>query len=179
MRRLALFAAAAAALAITGCATRIVSAHVDRGVDFAAYRTYDWGRPDAFPTGDPRLDNNAIFHDYFQGAIEKALALRHLTMVSAEPDLLVHYHTNVTRQLDVQRVEREYEHCYGRGCEPTIVEYELGTLMIDVVDARSNRLVWRAWSRDSVSGVIDHQDRLRQAVVDAVAEMMKAFPKPL
>jgi hypothetical protein len=55
----------------------------------------------------------------------------------------------------------------------------MGTVMIDVLDARTKRLVWRGWARDNMSGVIDDQDRLRRAVHDAVAEMMKRFPKPL
>ncbi len=42
------------ALALAGCATMNVSSHVERGVNFAQYRTFDWGPADALPTGDPR-----------------------------------------------------------------------------------------------------------------------------
>jgi uncharacterized protein DUF4136 len=183
MRRYAVLAAAAAALVLTGCATRIVSSHVELGTDFAQYRTYDWGPADALPTGDTRLDNNAIFRDYFQGAIEKQLAARRLVLVSHDPDLLIHTHTNVTHQVGVQPIiPHEYPQnprSQGNGCAPTIAEYEISTLMIDVVDARTNTLVWRAWSRDDMSGTIDDQQRLQRAVTEAVVEMMKLFPKHL
>ena len=64
------------ALAVTGCATMSVSSHVRGGIDFATYRTYDWGPADALPTGDPRLDQDPYFKDHLMGAVEKQLAAR-------------------------------------------------------------------------------------------------------
>lgn len=43
-----------APLFLSGCAAMTVSAHVERGIDFTAYRSYDWGPPDNLPVGDPR-----------------------------------------------------------------------------------------------------------------------------
>ena len=77
-RQLRLAALPVLTLAVTGCATMLVSSHVQRDVDFAQYRTYDWGAPDALPTGDPRLDDNPFFNDHMQGAVEKQLAARGL-----------------------------------------------------------------------------------------------------
>jgi len=57
-----------AALAVTSCATTMtVSSHIERGLDFSQYRTYDWGPADALPTGDPRLDKNPFFKDQVAG----------------------------------------------------------------------------------------------------------------
>ena len=53
-----------------------VSSHIERGVDFAQFRTWDFGPADALPTGDPRLDNNPIFKDYLEGSVGKALEAR-------------------------------------------------------------------------------------------------------
>ena len=180
MRPLAVLAALIA-LTLTGCATRIVSSHVELGADFAKYRTYDWGPADALPTGDARLDNNGIVRDYIQGAVEKALAARRLTLVSNEPDLLIHWHTTVARELDVDALRREYQrdpNCQRGNCDPTIVDYEVGMLLIDVIDARTQKLVWRAWARDNFSGVIDDQQRLRETIVSEIGDMMKRFPTP-
>jgi hypothetical protein len=167
-----------AALTLTGCAARMVSSHVELGAEFANYRTYDWGPADALPTGDPRLDNNEFFRDYIQGAIEKELAARRLTLVPNQPDLLIHWHTTVTRELRAEALQDLGDPaCQGR-CSPSIVEYEMGTLLIDVIDAHSKKLIWRAWTRDNFSGVIDDQGRLRRTAVSSVADMMKRFPKP-
>ena len=101
MRRLIRWAAVAiAAVAATGCATTMtVSSHVDRGINFARYRTYDWGPADALPTGDPRLDKNPFFKDHVEGAVEKQLAARGLEMsTSGTPDLLIHYHASINQR---------------------------------------------------------------------------------
>jgi hypothetical protein len=74
MRPLGIVVVIATAVLVSACATRIVSSHVEPDTDFARYRTYDWGPADALPTGDARLDNNELFRDDFQGAVEKALA---------------------------------------------------------------------------------------------------------
>lgn len=179
MRPFGIFVTTATALTLAGCATRIVSSHVELGADPVQYRTYAWGPADTLPTGDARLDNNEIFNDYVQGAIEKELAVRHLTLTSNDPDLLIHWHTNVARRLEIDTLSREYGQnagCRGSGCYFTITEYETDTLLIDAIDARSQKLIWRAWARDNLSGVIDDQQRLQRSVVDAVAEMMKRFP---
>ena len=68
MRRLMEMFTIAVALAAAGCATMNVSSHIEHGVNFADFVTYDWGPPDNLPVGDPRLDNNPFFNDYLQVA---------------------------------------------------------------------------------------------------------------
>ena len=67
-RRLVLITAASAAFALaafalTGCATMNVSAHIERGVDFSQFRTWDFGPADALPTGDPRVHLRPVITD--------------------------------------------------------------------------------------------------------------------
>src|SRR6188472_936791 len=86
-------------LAFSGCATMTVSSHVQRGLDFSQYRTYDWGPADALPTGDPRLDRNPFFRDHVEGAVEKQLAARGFSRpMSGTADLLLHYHASITQR---------------------------------------------------------------------------------
>ena len=172
-------AAAALAIALTGCAAVHVGSYVDRRVDFSIYRTWDWSAADALPTSDPRLDNNQFFRDYFEGAVERGFAARRLVRASETPDLLVHYHANITRQVDVAALEREYQNCRGSGCYPSVIDYQAGTLIVDVVDARTDRLVWRGWAQHGMDGVIDDQDRLERHVTLAVEKMLQRFPGAL
>jgi hypothetical protein len=178
-RRLALVTAALAAFALSGCATMNVSSHIERGVDFAQFRTWDFGPADALPTGDPRLDNNPFFKDYLEGAVGRALEARHYARTtSGTPDLLVHYHANISKTFDVNGVDTRNGYCYDT-CQPNITEYEQGTIVLDVVDSRTNRVVWRGWAQDSIDGVIDNQESLRKEVNTAVTRMMKLFPRQL
>lgn len=169
---------AIAALAIGGCATMNVSSHVERNVDFAQYKTFDWGPADALPTGDPRLDNNPFFNDFLQGAVEKQFAGRKLMQVASggTPDLLVHYHANISQKIDVNRVDREHGYCYDENCQARVSEYDAGTIVVDVVDRKTNRVVWRGWAQTPFDGVIDNQDRLGKVVDEAVTKMMARFP---
>jgi Domain of unknown function (DUF4136) len=172
-------AAIAALLALPACATMNVSSHIERGVDFAQFRTWDFGPADALPTGDPRLDNNPFFKDYLEGAVGKALETRHYTRAtSGTPDLLVHYHANISKTFDVNGVDSRYGYCYDN-CEPIIIEYEQGTIVVDIVDTHTNRVVWRGWAQDSIDGMIDNQELLRKEVNKAVTRMMELFPRHL
>ena len=171
-------AAALCALSLTACATTIsVGSHAGRGVDFARYRTYEWGPADALPMGDPRLDQNPFFQDRMQGAVEKQLAARGFQRaVSGTPDLLVHYHASADQRFDVHDVDRRYGHCLGDDCEPEVTTYEAATLVLDIVDTRSNDVIWRGWARGSLEGVITDPDRMARHINEAVQRMLAGFP---
>jgi hypothetical protein len=171
---------AAGVLAAGGCATMNVSSQVERGLDFAQYHTYNWGPVDALPTGDPRLDKNPFFHDHMQGAVEKALAARGLALsTSGRPDLLFHYHANVTQRLEVNRLDESLGYCTAEGCSGGVNEYEAGTIVLDIVDARTNRVIWRGWAQDRLSRIVDNPDGMTREINDAVMRMMKQLPPTL
>jgi hypothetical protein len=177
MRKVTLIFTAVAALAIAGCATMSVSSHIERNVSFADYVTYDWGPPDSLPVGDPRLDNNPFFKDFLQGAIEKKMAAKGFERaVTGPPDLLVHYHASVHQKLDVYEVDSRYGYCYG-DCQPQIVDFELGTLVIDIVDTKTSKVVWRGWAQEAMNGIIDNQERLEKQVDEGVTKMMLLLPR--
>jgi Domain of unknown function (DUF4136) len=170
-----------AALTVYGCATTMnVSSHVEPSVDFAQFRTYDWGPADALPTGDPRLDKDPFFKDHLQGAVEKALATKGLGWSTpGMADLLIHYHANISERIDVDRMDRERGYCTAEGCSPPVVSYEAGTLVLDIIDARTNRLIWRGWAQGSVKDMLDNQDTMARQIDEAVTRMFARFPRPL
>lgn len=158
-----------------GCATMTVGSHIERQINFSEYVTYDWGARDSLPVGDPRLDNNPFFRDYLEGAIEKRLAGRgYHRVASGPPDVLVHYHASVNQKVDVYEGDRSLGYSQP---DSRVVEFEQGTLVIDLVDARTNKVVWRGWSQDTMTGVIDNQWRLEKQVEEGVAKMMMRLPR--
>jgi hypothetical protein len=181
MRRLLQFAAIAVpALSLMACATMTVSSHAERGLDFARYRTYDWGPADALPTGDPRLDRNPFFQDHVQGAVEKQLAAKEFERsTGATPDLLIHYHASINQRFDVYGVDREHGYCYDDDCNARVVAYEAGTLVLDIVDTRTNKVIWRGWAQDSVEDVLNHEDRMARKINEAVTRMLAMLPPRL
>jgi hypothetical protein len=59
-------------------------------------------------------------------------------------------------------------------CKPFI--YDAGTLVIDLVDARTNRVVWRGWSEGTVDGVVDNQRWMEGRIDDDVTRIFKQLP---
>ena len=178
MRRLMqTMAAVAAASVVSSCAATMGSSHVDTAVNFAAYRSFDWGSPDVFPVGDPRLDRNADFIDRLQGSVEKQLALRGLEHgQAAQADLLIHFHASIDRRLQVAATDARHGYCLDDDCRNGVQEYQAGTLIVDVVDRRTDKLVWRGWSQRSVDAVLGDRDRLARMIDDGVAKMFAGFP---
>ena len=167
------------ALALTSCATMSVSSHVERGLDFGRYHTFDWGPADALPTGDPRLDKDPFFQDHVQGAVERHLAARGFARAPADgtPDLRIHYHAHISQRIDVDRADSSYGFL-GDG-QPGVTEYEAGTLVLDLVDVRTNRVIWRGWAQRSVKDMLDDRDTMAREIEEAVRRMLERLPRPL
>jgi len=170
-------AAVVLALTAAGCAARSAGSYVDRGIDFTQYRTYDWGPADALPAGDPRLATHAYFQDYVQGAIERRLAVRGFGRpASGAPDLLIHYHASITQRIAVDPFDREFGACYDENCRVRVTDYEAGLLVLDVVDARTGRVVWRGWARHGVADILNNPDRMARRINEAVTGMLQTLP---
>lgn len=172
----ALAAVTIAALALGACATMHVNAFAVRGVDFAQYRTYSWAPDDQLLTGDPRLDNNQFFLDRLQKDVDEQLAAKGLELtVSTAPALIVHYHASVIQRLNISNADQQYGEC--NGCGPYV--YDAGTLLLDFVDAKSDKLVWRGWAEGAIDGIVDRQELLNETVDKAVARILNKFPRGL
>jgi hypothetical protein len=91
---------------------------------------------------------------------------------SGSPELLVHYHANVEQRIDLTDTD-QYQPCPD--CRPFI--YDAGTLLVDLVDARTSRLLWRGWSEGNVSGVVDNQRRLEERIDADVGKIFKQRPR--
>jgi hypothetical protein len=165
-------------LAIGGCATMRVSSHTERGLSWSHYRTFDWGPADSLPAGDPRFEADPYFQDRVQGAIEKQMAASGFarTAPAAQPDLLVHYHATIAERIDVDEIDRDHGYCVTADCRPRVTRYEAGTLVVDIVDARTSRLIWRGWAQDSLHGVLGNHERIRHTIDESVTRMFETLP---
>jgi hypothetical protein len=165
------------ALTTIGCAALSVNSYVEPRIDLRSYHTFNWAVPDSFSTGDPRLDNNRFFDERVRIQVERGLASRGFEKTTDAPDLLVHYHASVSQRIDTSDIDREYQHCEARDCAPDV--YDAGTLLIDIVEPRTNRLIWRGWAEESIQGLIDNQEWLEKRIDDAVARILSRLPRQL
>ena len=187
LTRLTLAAVALSALTVTACATMQVNSYVERGMDLTRYRTYHWATADTQATGDPRLDNNEFFRDRIQAQVDRRLGDRGFEKITvAGPDLLVHYHASVAQEINANGVDYIDRHVMASTIQPNIAcddcepyVYDAGTIVVDLVDARTSRLVWRGWAEGSIDGAIDDQTYMERRIDDAVARIMERLPRGL
>jgi hypothetical protein len=130
-------------LALGGCASTRIGSYVARDLDLGSYRTFAWGPADALSTGDPRLDNNELFDRHVREQVQRALTSRGIVPVSPplSPDILVHYHASVSQEIDLRELDLPRDYCEEADCRPHV--YDAGTLFVDLIDRRTDRLVWR------------------------------------
>ena len=165
--------AAAAALALAGCATTNTRSFMERGGGVGVYRTYAWGPPAVQATGDPRLDNNQFFRERVEAAVELQLAARGFEKAAERPDLLVRYYTSVEQRVNADGADRPYVSCDG--CRPFV--FDAGTIVVDLIDARTQRLVWRGWEEGSIDGVVNNQQFMEKRIDQAVARIIEQLPR--
>jgi hypothetical protein len=153
-----LAAVALGALVLAGCAAPkpTLRSDYDRSADFATYRTYAY----VDPVGTDKAGYSSIITQHFKNAIDTEMSARGYRKVDADPDLLVNFHANATEKVDVRSTPTPtmgmgvgYGGYYGyRGSmyaawpmytnDVSTVRYQVGTLNVDVVDARRKQLVW-------------------------------------
>lgn len=142
-----------------------------------------WAWAPVATTNDPRL-NNDILQDRMQTAVELSLGRHGLIQIARRADAryVVSYRVAVEKKVDVRTSPNVTGGtvCGWRGCirgynaYPTVdvQQFNEGTLVIDIVDTRTGKLVWRAASKKKVSGKDASQDKLNAVVAD----MMKSLP---
>ena len=165
-------------LLIGACASVNAGADFTPGVSLDRYRTFDWGGGDTLPVGDPRLDNNPFFDARVRAAVELELAAKGMRRVTTSPDLLVHYHASVRQRIDVIRMDedRGYSSPANRTGDK-VVDFEEGTLIIDVAEPKAKTILWRGWAQTDVRGMLDDPREMEKRIGKAVRLMMQRFPR--
>ncbi len=174
--RVAFFAATTAA-----CTAPLhVHSYTERGTDLSRHRTYRFGPNDSWSTGDPRLDGNRFFIERLRQDIEHQLTARGFEKTTAaRADLLVHYHASVTQEINLN--DREPWECdtpsrtgtprERRDCAPFV--YDKGSLVIDLLDGRTRKVVWRGWAEGSMDGVVEDQRWMEERLDESVRRIMQ------
>jgi len=162
------------AASLTGCAIMAVGSDFNPNTDFSAYRTFGWEAAESLPTGDARLDDNPFFDERVRRAVEREMVGKGLEMGAAgEPGLVLHYHFSIEHRIDVYGLDEERGYTSS---ERRAGGYDEGTLLIDIADASTHRIIWRGWARLDVTGVLDDRERLDRRVDEAVRKILERFP---
>ena len=143
----------------------------DKSANFAGFKTY--ALKDGTKVGDPLIDNRIT------AAIEAELAAKGLTKSDASPDVLVAYHIAFDKQKDISAyTSGGGPYRWGGGWGTTDVrvsEILVGTLVIDIADAKKGELAWRGIGVKEVDTQAK-ADKRDKNVKSAVQKIMKNYP---
>jgi len=145
-----------------------------------AYHTYAWlAQPEG---GDPRVNNDLVATRVIN-AVDEALSAKGYAKVQRGADFLVGWHLSLQGKVDVTTVNSYYGYGYGRwrrggvavAQNTRVREYDEGTLIIDIVDAASNELVWRGSAQGEVHAQASSEER-SERVRSAVQKVLADYP---
>lgn len=172
------FLLAAVAVAVGGCAVAIAAgADYSPTVDFDAYTSFTWDEPDERPVGDPRLENNPFFEERLHAAIAVELAEVGIQPNAGGRALIVHHHATVRDRVEVYEADERAGYAspeYGGGTQ--VVQYDEGTILIDISDAQTHDVVWRGWAQFDIGRALTDPQVMEDAIFDAVQKMFEQFP---
>ena len=169
----------AAATTLAACASKATTVRIDAErsptADFYAYRTYDFAIPPPVETREPPQGGRSLLDWHIRSVVDRQLSARGFTKVSSgRPDLLVDYRLDI-RDKNVETFSdyAAYRESGGKGwlTEAFVYGYQEGTVTVEIDEAATGRLVWRA----AASGLVDpevHDEQVR----DAVQRMFERFP---
>jgi hypothetical protein len=142
-----------------------VSVDYDRSADFPAFKTF------AFKEGTPA--DNPFVQERIEAAIRRELEAKGLKMVEGDADLNVVTHVAVTVQtrVDVSGYGGRYR-SWGTATAH-VSEIPIGNLMIDLVNASADQLVWRGIGSGTVS---KKPEKSEKKINKVVGKLFKDFP---
>jgi hypothetical protein len=156
-------------LAATSAFAQQVKTDYDRSADFSQYKTYSWEK---VQTQDP------LWVERIKEAVNSALAAKGWTQVPSGGNVAV-VAIEMTRN---QQTLDTFYNGFGRGwrwgggfgdATTTVENYKVGTLVVDLFDANSKKLVWRGSSSDTLS---DKSDNNIKNLDKGVQKMFNHFP---
>jgi hypothetical protein len=144
----------------------------DRAATFSNYRTYAWTR------GTELTDE--LNHARVVRAIDDALVVKGLARVepSGSPDVLVAYHASFDKNLQITGSTQAWGP-FGLGGDrwgsATVRPVLVGTLVVDISDARTSAIVWRGLASSDIRPT-DKPESRDKKIAKATAKMFKNYP---
>jgi hypothetical protein len=151
----------------------------DKTANFSGFKTY--ALKEGTPVGQKLIDDRIV------AAIDAALAAKGFTKSESNPDVFVVYHVAFDKQKDISTFSSGYGGGYGAygwgygggwggGTTSTQVrDILVGTLVIDLADAKNKAMVWRGMGVKEVDTQAKPEKR-DKSITNAVNKIFKNYP---
>ncbi len=142
---------------------RDISLDYDSAVDFSTLKTYDWRQ--GTPASDQNVDRAIV------EAVDAQLRAKGLKRVQEKPDVYVLY--NAVLRQEATSTDYDYGKFKFRNRDVVVQKYTTGTLVVEMVDAGTDGLLWRATATEAVG---TDPGKTQEAIPVIVGLMFKSFP---
>jgi len=186
MMKLLKFALVPALGLLAGCSDIYVKYDFDPHASYASFKTFDWYAASARAKGKADGVENPIMDRRVRRILERELAAKGFQRQDGDPDFLLTYYP-VYRDRFVQTYTSmgpAWGYGWGRpwGYGPAVgftevQAYREGSIVLEVVDNKTNQMVWQAVAEGALSGLRDPQDAEEQVTL-AVKKLLEKFPPP-
>jgi hypothetical protein len=170
------------ALAVA-CSTPLsVTSDYDKSADFQRYKTFAFRQAPSDKQSVSQLNQDRITN-----AIRSEMMNKGFQENIAEPELIIHVATilknkqSVTATTNYYGYGSVYRPYYWNGINSAsfttydIHNYKDGSLIIEIINARTEKLLWEGIGNKEIDGPVAEPDKAIQA---AVTTIMKSFPPP-
>lgn len=174
------------AVFLAGCSSQpYVETDHQAGFDFASLKTFSVAETKQDSKEDILISPFTLSH--IHAALESELGKRYQQRASgSKPDFIVSYHVVVEEKIDPRSyndiygfgyygVGYRYPRPYFLGTNTGLRVYNQGSLIIDIVDAKTDKPIWRGVSEKRLSRSMAPQQQ-REVLSNAVVEVLAQFP---
>lgn len=163
---------------LTGCSSLSVKYDYDQDANWVKYRTYGWmekTQQDSDPTSP--VADTGLLQQRIRNSVNLVMADRRIT-ASTDPDLLVVYHLGSSEKIQVTDWGYRYSDYYWGygGRQIDVYQFTEGSLVIDLVDAETQNLVWRGTGTKVIDQDQKSPEELQARLNKIVAKIMESFP---
>ncbi|GCC50385.1 DUF4136 domain-containing protein [Chryseotalea sanaruensis] len=166
-----------AIILVSACSPQIqVYSDSDPGYAVQNLKYFDWSQKSDIEKSKNPLYYNELNDKRIKNAILEQLTMRGYTLSEVSPEMLIHYHIVVDDQSTIVRTE-PYGYFYGPYWMRTrtdVYSYRKGSLIIDLMDAKTNNLIWRGWATTNLTSITP--DEAEEIINLAIFKIFRRFP---
>jgi hypothetical protein len=182
MQRTKFAAAIALGAVLAACATTDAPntrIDYDKSADFSVYRTFGFPKE----TGTDRGGYSTLVTSNFKSSLTTAMEARGYKYSAENPDLLLNFFMNTRERTEIRPTPRAGGYYgYRDGLysawpmydRDRTVNYQVGTINVDIVDAEKKQLIWEGVSEGRVSEEALANPKVTVNAI--VTEMMRRYP---
>lgn len=159
-------------LLLASCSEQIiVRTDQDKSIKIASYNSFAWLDKKGIEERNNPLYYNELNDKRIREAVTEQLIGKGYARATESPKLKVHFHIVIE---DKTQIRSDAYSPYWIKTERDVYTYREGTLIIDLMDAQNEMLLWRGWAVSALSDADQMSDEL---IRNAVAKIFSKLPQ--